>query len=202
MADVYTVTTEPNTYPVTLNEVKGYLKISHSSEDTLLNTLIPSATNVLESYTGRWFISRDAVGEFDSIRVTGQEIYPFIEIRRSPLLSVASVQNFLGGQYIDMTVNTDYEVKSYYSYGRIVFFNSINVDDKKVYPLRTSFNAGFGNADAVPEVIKIAIMQMVNYMWRNRGDCDPVCGVRFQGIIIPTSIVALISKYTIRNTWG
>lgn len=82
--DVYDITQDSGMYPVCLDEVKLYLKIDHSAEDELLQGLIIAATNMLEKYTGRWFVARDAQGKFDRTRITAHEFYPFIEIRRSP----------------------------------------------------------------------------------------------------------------------
>lgn len=206
MHDIYTVPTEPAIYPVSLVRAKEYLKVDYDADDNLITSLIESATDILEGYTQRWFIQRtEVVGDFDSIQVTNQETYPFVEIRRSPLISVASVQNFLGGAFQNMTVDTDYQVKRLSSFSRIVFFNAINVDDDIVYPLRVTFNAGYGAEADVPSTIKTAIMQLVNHMWLNRGDCveESAGGSSVvQGITVPKMILALVNKYKILNTFG
>lgn len=204
--DVYNITQELGLYPVCLAEVKSYLKIDYSVEDDLLQGLIISATDMLEKYTGRWFIVRDAQGEFDRIKITSQEYYPFIEIRRSPLSILTSLEYFHNGEWVTLTEGTDYQIKELSSYSRVLLFKSISVDPYQAYPLRASFTAGYGQPANVPEPIKIAIKQLVNYMWLNRGDCPPQCSttgdIRLEGVHLPMTILSIVSAYVIRNTFG
>lgn len=203
--DYYTVPIPPTTYPVTLAEAKLFLKVTHTAEDDLISSLIEAATNVLEAYTGRWFISRDALGQFDSIKYTNRELYPFVEIKRSPLSILSTVQIRSGGAYITLDDDDDYQLKPQYGYDRILFYNNLNVDYEYNYPLRIEFTAGYGVAANVPETIKIAIKQYVNFLYLNRGDCSPVCSkgfVNFQGHIIPFEIATLVAKYKIRRVFA
>lgn len=203
--DVYNITQEPYVYPVDLAETKLYLKIDYSVEDELLQGLIMSATDILEKYTGRWFVARDAQGRWDRIRVTKQEYYPFIEIRRSPLITLTSLERFHGDQWVVMTEDTDYQVKELSSYSRVLLFTNISVDNYQAYPLRASFSAGYGQPIDVPQPIKTAIKQLINYMWLNRGDCKPQCTtgrIQFEGIHLPMTILSMVSTYVIRNTFG
>ena len=39
-------------------------------------------------------------------------------------------------------------------------------------PIRVTFVAGYGDASAVPQPIKIAIMMMSNALFEDRGDCE------------------------------
>lgn len=203
--DVYSITQGPSVYPVDLIEVKSYLKIDYSVEDELLQGLVISATDILEKYTGRWFIARNAQGKWDRIRVIAQEYYPFIEIRRSPLMTLTLLERFQAGQWMAMTVDTDYQVKELSSYSRVLLFTSISVDNYQAYPLRASFIAGYGQPIDVPQPIKTAIKQLVNYMWLNRGDCVSQCSTGMKqmgGIYLPIAILSLVSAYRIINTFG
>jgi len=207
MTDIYTVGTEPTGYPVTLDEVKLFSKITNTVEDDLLDGLIAAATNIIEEYLHRWFLTRtDVVGEFDSIRISNSECFSFLEVRRSPLISVASVEVFDNDAYTVLTVDDDYEVKRMSSFSRILIYDSISADYEKAYPLKVTFDAGFGDIDDVPEAIKVAIKQMVNYLYLNRGDCVPNCGGGGDRgsftTSVPLFIAAPIAKYRILNTFA
>ena len=52
---------EPPAPPVTLAEVKAFLRIGHDGEDELLGALIRSASEMCESFTGRALLPRDLV---------------------------------------------------------------------------------------------------------------------------------------------
>ena len=208
VVDYYETVTEPSTFPITLDETKNYLKIQHSVEDDLLDGLIASSTNVLENYLNRWFISRDAVGNFDTVQFSRYETFPFIEVKKSPLNTVSLVQVRTGETFVDLTVDDDYMVKQNYGFDRVIFYSDLDTDYEYTYPIRIEFNAGFGTAAQVPDAIKTAIKMYINFLYSNRGDCMPDCaatGGRFAGTdyrMIPREISVLIDKYRIIRTFA
>lgn len=205
MTDIYTVPTEPTNLPIDLVSAKAFMKVTNSVEDSLITSLMTQATLVMEAYLNRWFITReDVVGEFDSIKITRCECYPFIEVRRAPLISVASIETFTNDAYEALMVDEDYEIKKMDGFSRILFYENLNVDSEKAYPLRMTFNAGYGatNSD-VPTSIQLALLQLTNYLYLNRGDCLPECvkgGAPVQSV--PPHIASLVSKYRILNTFS
>lgn len=199
--ELYTVTVDPVEFPVDLLDAKDFMKITSDAEDDLIQALIETATEQLESYTGQYFIERTVQGDFDDLLTSRYEIYPFVKIRCAPLKTVTSVQVSIGDSFVDEDFQTK---KRNHGFSRILFptFNG-SLDDIP-FPLQIVFTAGYGDSSAVPNQIKTAIMQYVNFLFRNRGDClDPgSCGVLSQSGGIPPLIKALVSSFRIVEVYA
>jgi len=170
--DFYEIETAATTYPVTLDEARDFLKTPSivTADDTLIeDILIKAATSRVEKYCNRVFVQRTFTGKFSNLKSSDYEVYPFIELRRSPLISVSSVKT-----YVDESL-TDVDSDSYYlkespTFARILFTETADCDDDIAYPMEVEFIAGYGAASAVPECIKTAILMYINFMYENRGD--------------------------------
>src|SRR5574340_1235085 len=73
----------------TLADVKAYLGISVTTDDTLLTALIPRAQTAIETYTGRKFEATTATHYFHNEDVTGQYLY----LHYDDLLTVTTLTN-------------------------------------------------------------------------------------------------------------
>lgn len=189
-----TVKTAPVGHAITVDEVKSFLRITSTYEDVLIESLIAVATTTLEAYTKRDFIERTYTVEYDQILYSGQEVYPFVKLYRSPLKSVTSVQVSNGGTFEDES----HQVKDQPGFGRILFdeyLRGMSGDDIP-FPLRIEFVAGYGEASDVPAAIKQALLHYVNYLYSNRGDCAPECGMG-----IPIEVRGLLGPYKIIDTF-
>jgi uncharacterized phiE125 gp8 family phage protein len=194
--DYYEVTVDPVGLPVTLAEFKEFAKLDadDDSQDALLTTFLDAATYDLELYTNRWFIEREAIGYYVGLEISPFERYPFTEIQHAPLLSVSEVAQWLGGAY---TATTDYQLKQRDGYARLLFPNSgISTGIGNPYPYRVTFDAGYGDADAVPSAIKLAIMMYAAYLYENRGDCE--CGPEARQA---SGAKMLVARYAIRRVF-
>jgi uncharacterized phiE125 gp8 family phage protein len=171
--DFYTVTIPPNELPVSLAELKTYLKVTWDYEDDLLNMLNQSATNDIEGYSNRILVTRTFLGEYDAIEFSKFEVEGFVEIRRSPLGSITSIEVIQGGSGVAVTGTVE---KDNFSYARVLFDDPLpSYDDDVARPLQIVFTAGYGAATDVPGEDKLAIMKLVNFHYRNRGDCAAQC---------------------------
>jgi len=194
--DYYEVSVEPVGLPVTLAKFKEFAKLDadDDSQDDLLQAFLDTATDDLERYTNRWFIEREAIGYYVGLEVSPFERYPFTEIQHAPLLSVSEVAQWLGGAY---TPTTDYHLKERDGYARLLFPNSgISTGYDTPYPYRVTFEAGYGDADAVPPAIKLAIMMYAAYLYENRGDCE--CGPAARQA---SGAKMLVARYAIRRVF-
>lgn len=81
--------TEPASEPVSLAEAKAHLVVEHSSDDTLISTLITSARRHVEARTHRGLVRQQW-------RLTLDCFADAIDLRKYPVLSVASV-NYIDG---------------------------------------------------------------------------------------------------------
>ena len=80
------VTTQPATEIFTLQEVKNYLKVDDSTEDTLISTLLQSARQAAESYLNQALITQTITEKYD--RLSNPTIYLSV----SPVSAVSSFQ--------------------------------------------------------------------------------------------------------------
>lgn len=166
MTDKYTITqiAEPAIEPVSVSELKSFLRITHEGDDALLTDMIKAARMFCENYTGKVFISRTFKIVFD--RLNNNRIIP---LAKGPLVSVSNVKTFdVDGN--DVPISSDnYIIDT----NRIVMNDGANLRlparDTRI--LEVNFTAGYGNAAAdVPESIKQAILMKATYMYEQRGD--------------------------------
>jgi len=80
------VTTQPATEIFTLQEVKDYLKVDDSTEDTLITTLLQSARQAAERYLNQALITQTITEKLDYLRLST------IYLSVSPVISVTSFQ--------------------------------------------------------------------------------------------------------------
>lgn len=196
MADLYEITEQPEGYPVKLDQVKSYMKITSSADDCLIDSLIAAATEAIEEYTGQYFIERTIQADFDSLFCTNFERYPFLTLRRGPLKTVTSAQVLINSTYTD----EDYQIKKKnHGYSRILFNDFNSTLDDVPFPLRIVFVAGYGTVADVPQNIRFAIMGYVNFMYKNRNDCiDPsVCSQVINMSGFPALVKSTISRLRI-----
>ena len=194
--DYYEVTVAPVGLPVTLAEFKEFAKLDadDDSQDALLTTFLEAATYDLELYTNRWFIEREAICYYTGLEISPFERYPFAEIQKAPLLSVSEVAQWIGGAY---AATSDYQLEQRDGYARVLFPNSgivTNIDEP--YPYRITFEAGYGDADAVPAAIKLAVKMYAAYLYENRGDCE--CGPEARQA---SGAKMLVARYKIRRVF-
>jgi uncharacterized phiE125 gp8 family phage protein len=181
---------------VSLEEFKEFAKLDpdDDSQDVLLTEFICAATEDLERYTNRWFIEREAIGYYVGLELSQFENYPYAEIQHSPLLDVSEVAQWVNGSYQPIT---NYKLKQRDGYARVLFPNSgivTNIDEP--YPYRITFEAGYGDADAVPAAIKLAVKMYAAYLYENRGDCE--CGPEARQA---SGAKTLVARYRISRTF-
>lgn len=129
--------------PVTLAEMKSYLRIDLADDDNLINALIMAARSVAEGHTNRAIIRQELA---QVIEGAGREI----EIPRPPLVSVTVT----GGN----VERTDIISEP----GKVV------LTERPTGPVTVEFVAGYDSAN-IPPRIKQAIMLTVAHWYDNRG---------------------------------
>jgi len=91
--------------PVSLAVMKGYLKITTTADDVLIQSMIDAATEWGEKYTGRDF--RAITWDLLLDRFTDR-----IELRRDPVASIASVKHLVTGPLVTVPTATYYLKKT------------------------------------------------------------------------------------------
>jgi len=156
----------PGPSPVTLEEMKTYLKIpaANTSSDLLIQELIDAATAWGEGYTGRAFRANQWNLLLDYFP-------PSIVIRRHPVDTIDSIE------YLVDTVSTPVDPATYYlragvQTGEILLFPDQtwpdNVDDR-LQAITVTFTTSIYPRKF--DTIRLFIKRFVAYVFVNRGDC-------------------------------
>jgi uncharacterized phiE125 gp8 family phage protein len=156
-----TVLTPPDGEPVSLSAVKDYLRIGHDGEDALVADLIASARARLEAELDLALIGRTLRLEFSawpSGLATGGLV-----VRPSPLRTLLAVRIVSGETVTDLTEGF------VFSAGRLCRkpWTGLPVlpADARV---EVELKAGFGEAGAVPDDLKLAVKLLAAQGYRLR----------------------------------
>ena len=166
-----TLTTPPGEEPVTLDEAKAHLHVTHGAEDSYIEDfLIPTARQLAETATHRAFVTQTW-----TLRLSGFGRGPIV-LPRPPLRVVEAIR------YIDIDGNeqawpeADYVVErpegelalngAVYPAGTPQGYPSTR---EQVDAVRVTFTAGYGPSDKVPVGIKHAVLMLVEDLYRHRG---------------------------------
>jgi uncharacterized phiE125 gp8 family phage protein len=161
-----TLVTPPATEPVSLPEAKAHLRVDGTDEDTLINTLITAAREYCEQIQGRSYITQTW-----ELTLDAWPAEPEIRLPRPPLQSVAWVQ-YRDQSGIEYTLDPPaYVVDSRSEPGRIVLASGQSWPPVTLYPagaITVRFTAGYGDAAAVPQRVRQAILLLVGHWYANR----------------------------------
>ena len=161
------VTTAPAKEVWTLSEVKNYLKVDTSADDTLITTLLQSAREVAERYLNQALITQTITEKLDRLN------NPVIYLSVSPVISVSSFQ-YADSQNTTQTYNSsNYIVDTFekparlsVAYGKTWPTLYGNINDVTI-----TYTAGYNTEPSgVPMQIRQAILMMIADSYDNRED--------------------------------
>lgn len=184
------VTSPPTDLAVSLSELKLFLKVDDTSDDTLLSSLIFAATDIcasaihgtiVQTSYSLWMDSWPAYTEWDSDSydvMIQRPVYStyakrYIELPRPPIMATSDVTAF---QVYDANGNASDYTGSYYV-DIVSRPPRLYLDDTSSPPtpgrtydgIRIDYTAGYAE-NQVPYQIRNAIMMVVAYLYHNRGD--------------------------------
>lgn len=136
----------PVTEPVTLAEAKLYCRVTTSTEDALIETMITQAREAIELATNLSLIPRQ-------VEVWFNNQGGFFQLPFGPVTYLLAVYDNNG----DEITGNELKVVGG-AYPKINFPNQAD--------MRAVYNAGF---DCLPKDLKIAILDQVSYDYENRG---------------------------------
>jgi uncharacterized phiE125 gp8 family phage protein len=191
-----TLVTPPGTDPVTLAEVKSWLRVDFTHDDSDIASLITAAIQKLDGPFGR--LGRALITQTWELVL---DSFPAAEIQipLPPLIEVISVKYDDGSGY-EQTISPDqYFVDNVSQPGWIVpnssspwpqTLNAIN-------SVRIRFRAGYGNnATDVPEPLRMAMKMHIAHLYENRESVAALSGFVGQ---VPQGYEDLIADY---RSWG
>jgi hypothetical protein len=194
-----TLLTPPSVEPLTWAEVKAFLRLDSDAEQSLGNTFIIAARQLVENYTGRallsqrWRMSLDAWPrpvQQSSYSNTGCVVNMFarrVFLPKIPVLDVETVKVFASDGTSVTLPETTYSVDLIS--GKLAFLPSAALVDpsKSVGGIEIDFSAGYGtSASSVPAPLKQAMLVLVALSFEER--------IPEQGSL-PAAVAALLKPY-------
>ena len=132
------VKTNNSVLPISVAEFKSYAKVTTTSDDTLIESMIRSVKDMGENTTRLTWFTKTLVAEWES---HGRSV----DLPVGPHLSIVKVEQYEDGVY---TTVTDYTTTG-------EGFKTLHFDDWG-YGLRVEFTAGFGaSASNLPDDLKL-----------------------------------------------
>ena len=179
------VTTKPAAEPVEASDVKLYARIDGSSEDTLIEGFITAVREATEKYLGRALITQSITASFNEWPESP------IELPRPPLVSIIEVRT-VDEEGSTTTYSSDnYFARTIIEPGEfIIKFDKTEPQNEDRYfgGYEIEYVAGYGNAEDVPQAIKLGITMWVADVYENRVPIDePPAIVRT--ILVPYRII-------------
>jgi hypothetical protein len=203
---------DPPRDPVaTVTELKEYLRIDNSLEDTRLEIMEAAAVQALEAYTDHKFITQTwdiflnqwpmqaSSKWWDGVRETA--ISEIVSYARTIKIPMGVVQSF--DQFSTYSDDVEFpENLSNYVFDTVGPRGSIGLKLGGVWPttvlrpingIRFRVTVGFGDPTLIPKDIKQSVLEFVSHMYENRGDQNEM--------VIPAHILTLVNHYR-RNKLG
>jgi uncharacterized phiE125 gp8 family phage protein len=177
----FVLKTAPTVEPITLTEVKDFLRIIGEDEDDVLNSLIVAARNYAEDYQNRPLITQTWELWLDDF-----PLHDCMPIRlKAGLQSVTSVKYYPDGGVETTFASSNYIVDSADYVGKIVLnedyqwpsedlraANGVCVEFICGYPIKDLGLITEDPAGNVPEMTKTALKIWVAYNFENRDGSD------------------------------
>ena len=204
------VTTEPTAEPLSLQEVKEYLRIDDATDERVVQPLITAARQFAEEHMNRALMQQtftlmlDAVIDQDQPLYEGMRTAPdlnyyknYIVLPKSPVQSVTSVKTFNDSDEATTMAATKYYVDTQREPARIVlrtgetFPTALRVANA----IEVIYVSGYTSAFAIPEPIRLGMLQHIAYMYEHRGDMYEAQGA-------PTLMKSLYAPYVIHSGLG
>jgi uncharacterized phiE125 gp8 family phage protein len=180
--------TPPATEPVTLSDAKAHLKVDVTDDDALITRLLTAARARAEWHTGRALITQSWRLWRDAWPCSG-----IVEIPLPPLQSVASVTTYALDDSATVLDPATYQVDAASSPARLALKANVvpPINTRAMNAVAIEFTAGYGDdASDVPAPIVEAILEIVAFLYENRGEAPAE---------LPLDILALLAPYRLIN---
>jgi uncharacterized phiE125 gp8 family phage protein len=166
-------TAAPSGWPLSLDEAKRQLRVLHSAEDTLIQSLIERATEFMQGHMGRnGVLARALLTQSYEYRI---DAFPLdfsarICLPLPPLQTVESVK-YVDNDGVTQTVDAArYVVDVGHQVGRVHLAYGEYWPAARLEPgaVRIRYTCGYGAAADVPATVKQAMLMLITQWFENR----------------------------------
>ena len=205
------VKTEPTQEPVTLQEVKEYLRVEDSTDERNIRPLIETARRFSEEHLGRALVSTtytqyyDCYDDMSDPLWEGTRTGPYINyyknylvLGKGPVSSVTHVKTYDDDDTATTMASSKYYVDKAREPSRIVlrtgetFPTSLRVANG----IEVEYVAGYSSIYSIPEPIRMGILQHIAHLYEHRGDMYEAKNA------YPPMLRSLYSPYVIHKGLG
>jgi len=206
------IVTEPAQEPLSLQEVKDYLRVEDNTDERTIRPLIETARRWCEEHTGRTLVQTTYKQFIDSVRdeiplMEGLTDGPdleyyknYIVLSKSPILSVTHVKTFNDADTETVFASSKYYLDNVREPGRIVLRNGETFPTalRVANAIEIQYVAGYSSVSQIPEPLKVGMLQHIAFMYEQRGDMGDYLNAR----TFPPMVKGLYSPYVIHSGMG
>ncbi len=164
------VVTPPASEPLTLAEVKEFLRVDHSDDDATLAIFIAAARQLCESYTRLALLPTTFEEYFDDFPQYTGTYKDEIRLSRSPVSAVTYVKYIDGNETTITASASDYKTDLISQPARISPDNGWFGTYETINAVFIRYVAGYANAASVPAPLKHGMLLVIGDMYENRTD--------------------------------
>ena len=164
------IVTPPASEPLTLAEVKEFLRVDHSDDDATLAIFITAARQLCESYTRMALLPTTFEEYFDDFPQYTGTFKDEIRLSRSPVSAVTYVKYIDGNETTITADAAEYKVDTISRPARISPDNGWFGTYETINVVFVRYVAGFADAASVHAPLKHGMMLVIGDMYENRTD--------------------------------
>jgi uncharacterized phiE125 gp8 family phage protein len=178
--------TGPVIEPISLTEMKTYLRVDTNDDDGLINAFITAARLLIEASSRRVFISQTWRLVLDQWPKDG-----FIRVPVSPLIQIVAARVFNASGIASTVALSSLEANSLSDPPQIAIVGPVMVTGRARSGVEIDISCGYGSAIGnIPEPLRQAIRLLVARWYDNRGDI-----MHPHAATLPPDIAALVAPY-------
>jgi len=205
-----TVSTEPTAEPLSLQEVKEYLRVDDATDERVVQPMIVAARQFAENHMNRAIMQQTITLYVDTAMDTENPLWEgmrtapdinyyknYVVLPKGPVQSVTSVKTYDDSDTATTMAASKYYVDTAREPSRVVlrtgetFPTALRVANA----IEVIYVAGYTNAYTVPEPIRLGMLQHIAYMYEHRGDMYEAQGA-------PTLMKNLYAPYVVHGGMG
>jgi uncharacterized phiE125 gp8 family phage protein len=177
----------PAVEPVSVTDLKSYLKVETGDEDSLIAALIAAARLTVEAVVGRILVDQ-------SWRVV-LDCWPreaTLRLPVTPLRSCSAIRVYDAAGLATVLDPADYQVDAQSEPGRIRLLAAPPAPGRALSGIEIDIVAGYGAAAAdPPEALRLAVKRLAAHWFEHRGEADGIG----EAPVVPPDIAALLAPF-------